>query len=475
MNSDYFVVNPSKAPVRERGDNVGREHDALVSSLDQAMDQLSQVERQYLLDSELNLERAFAVIQLLSAIGNAGSRAAAVITVAEFLAEHGENVHVRFGIGAEILRSFGDRRLGWLKSESALFEEYSGRWNTTSELDSDQPAKNVSVTRISQEVGIFLQQPDGQQRIAFWIEGDGKQSENAFRWLEPVLQAIGDVLWSRPRRDYWKWKGKVGSRIARISTVAAVLASLFLIWPVSYRVRCEAKVDTYFQRMVAAPFDATLEQALVKPGEQVKAGQVLIRLDGRPLRLELDAVEAEIQEIRKEHDVALANRQIADSQQLALKRRRLDRKRDLISDRLSNLEITSPIDGVVISGDLEKFIGAPVERGQGMFEIAPLHTLQVELEIPDYEIGYVQRGAVASIKLDAIGGQAMTLKIEDIHPSAELRNDQNVFIAKVRAQNHDGALRPGMLGNATAYGPLRPRIWSLVRPAWERVLWWVGY
>ena len=56
MNSDYFVVNPSKAPVRERGDNVGREHDALVSSLDQAMDQLSQVERQYLLDSELNLE-----------------------------------------------------------------------------------------------------------------------------------------------------------------------------------------------------------------------------------------------------------------------------------------------------------------------------------------------------------------------------------------------------------------------------------
>jgi hypothetical protein len=84
MNSDYFVVNPSKAPVRERGANVGREHDAIVSSLNQAMEQLGDVERQFLLDSELSLDRAVAVIHLLAEVGRSRCRSTAAMKVAEF-------------------------------------------------------------------------------------------------------------------------------------------------------------------------------------------------------------------------------------------------------------------------------------------------------------------------------------------------------------------------------------------------------
>jgi multidrug resistance efflux pump len=234
-------------------------------------------------------------------------------------------------------------------------------------------------------------------------------------------------------------------------------------------------VDTLAQRIIAAPFEATLEQASVRPGDQVEDGELLLTLDGRPLRLELEAVEAEIQQISKEHNAALANNRIAEAQQLTLKQKRLDRNRDLLVGRLANLEVTSPIDGVVISGDLEKYTGAPLERGQTLLEIAPLATVRVELEIPDYEIGYVKRGAMASVKLDAISGRSLELQVEDIYPSAELRNDENVFIALVNVENQDGALRPGMLGKAIAYGPVRPRVWSWVRPVLEHGLWWMGY
>ncbi len=58
----------------------------------------------------------------------------------------------------------------------------------------------------------------------------------------------------------------------------------------------------------------------------------------------------------------------------------MDRTRDLIVDRLGNLEVASPIDGVVISGDLEKYTGAPVERGPGLLEVAPLDMERLELE-----------------------------------------------------------------------------------------------
>jgi hypothetical protein len=475
MNSDYFVVNPSKAPVRERGANVGREHDAIVSSLNQAMEQLGDVERQFLLDSELSLDRAVAVIHLLAEVGRSRCRSTAAMKVAEFFAEHGRNVQVRFALGTESIKKLGDRRLGWLGTDSALFEEYADRWSSMSDLEFNSPSENVSISRVSQEVGIHLRQPGGQQKIVFWIEGDGKQSENAFQWLEPVLQALVEVLWSRPTRSYWRFRESLGGSIARIGAVAGLLLVLFLVWPVPYRVACDARVDTFAQRMVAAPFAATLEKSFVIPGDQVLAGEVLVTLDGRPLRLELEAVEAEIQQIGKEHNAALANKQIAESQQLALKQRRLDRQRDLILDRLANLEVTSPIDGVVISGDLEKYTGAPLERGQGLLEIAPLATVRVELEIPDYEIGYVKRGAAATVNLDAIGGRAMDLEVEDIYPTAELRNDRNVFIARANVDNQDGTLRPGMLGEAIAYGPVRPRIWSLLRPVLERGLWWMGY
>ncbi len=58
----------------------------------------------------------------------------------------------------------------------------------------------------------------------------------------------------------------------------------------------------------------------------------------------------------------------------------MDRTRDLIVDRLENLEIASPINGVVISGELKKYTGAPVERGPGLLEVTPLDMVRLELE-----------------------------------------------------------------------------------------------
>ena len=139
MNSDYFVVNPSKAPLRERGTNVGREHDAIVSSLDAAIDQLGDVERQFLIDSEFSLERATSVIRLLASIGLCSCRASAVMKVAEFLAEHGKNVQVRCAVGGDSIQRFADRRIGWMGSESALYEEYVDRWVSMTDAESQSP------------------------------------------------------------------------------------------------------------------------------------------------------------------------------------------------------------------------------------------------------------------------------------------------------------------------------------------------
>ena len=145
MNSDYFVVNPAKAPLRARGSNVGREHDAIVSSLSEAMEKLDDVEKQFLTDAELNSDRAITMIHLLGAMGRCNSRSAAAIKIADFLAENGRNVQVRFAVGAGTLQRLRDRRLGWLGSESSLHEEYSKKWVSPSDLKPEEHTGTVLV------------------------------------------------------------------------------------------------------------------------------------------------------------------------------------------------------------------------------------------------------------------------------------------------------------------------------------------
>jgi multidrug resistance efflux pump len=213
----------------------------------------------------------------------------------------------------------------------------------------------------------------------------------------------------------------------------------------------------------------------VKPGDTVSRGDVLLELDGRPLRLERESIEAEIQQVVKTHDVALATRRIADAQQAAFKEQHLRRQYDLLSDRLQRLEVISPIDGIVVSGDLEKFVGSPLERGQTLIEVAPMDRMIIEIEIPEHEIGFVKKGAKTRIKIDAIGGKSIRVPLSEIFPAAEIRNDRNIFVGRIELDNPDQKLRPGMRGEATMYGPLRPWIWSWVRGGIERVLWWMGY
>ena len=46
----------------------------------------------------------------------------------------------------------------------------------------------------------------------------------------------------------------------------------------------------------------------------------------------------------------------------------------------------APFDGVLVSGDLSHSVGAPVERGEVLFELAPLDDYLVVLEVPEAEV-----------------------------------------------------------------------------------------
>jgi RND family efflux transporter MFP subunit len=281
------------------------------------------------------------------------------------------------------------------------------------------------------------------------------------KWIELVQRAEpGSVtqLCHRARRHLKRWQG-------RAALAAAVLMSAAMALPLPYKIKCDCQVQPFTRRYIVAPFEGRLEKSLVKQGDFVTQGQLLARLDGRELRWELAGLVAERSRAAKQRDSAMATQKVADAQAAKLEMDRLDLKIQLLEHRIENLDVRSPIDGIVISGDLERAEGAPLTIGQTLFEVAPLDNMVVELAVPEADISYAHKGQGVTVRLDAYPERAWQAAITSIHPRAEIRQSQNAFIAEVHLDNANQELRPGMNGSAKVLGPRKPLAWNLFHKA----------
>jgi len=442
----------------------------------------------------------------LLAISNCDTRAEAVKSLVQRLAREFPKASVHAGIGGKNLRKFHDPAFGWLGAESELFRNFAQTWQSHHTIDAaaDQntPAEesvidasgsdagfNSSVSPIidaprssfeivsPSEILIPLRRPGevshrGDDCILLRLSGEALDANlaSAFdRWSEPLAA----IIWGRPSWVVPKWVYLHGNRRKIALAAVAVLMSV-LLFPTPYRVKAKVRIEPQSPRIVSAPFEAIIEDVSVQPGDEVKAGQTLITLDGRPLRLERQSLDAEIYQSAKQKDISLAAGRIAEAQQAQLKYQQLLRRRDLIDRRLEQLLISSPIDGVVVSGDLRRSVGASLELGRVLMEIAPLDRVLVEIAIPEYEISMVKENASSRIRVDASGSPTIHQPITEIYPAGELREDEVVFISLIELDNRDGEFRPGMTGKATVYGDHRPFIWPYIRRAIDQVTWMIG-
>ncbi len=255
-------------------------------------------------------------------------------------------------------------------------------------------------------------------------------------------------------------------------TVAGVMVAMaiVLILPVPYQVHCPCQIEPIASRFVAAPFEGTLEKTLAKPGQIVKAGEVLARIDGREVQWKRTALAADLNQATKKRDAAQVSHSFAEQQIAQLEIQRLSAEIEVLDHRAANLEIASPVDGVIASGDLERVEGAPLQIGQTLFEIAPLDKMLVEMAIPDGEIARVVRGQPVQVRLDAFSTNTWKSQVDSIHPRAEIRDEANVFIAEAQFDNLDGKLRPGMKGRARIATDRRTIAWVLLHRPCEYLL-----
>ncbi len=255
--------------------------------------------------------------------------------------------------------------------------------------------------------------------------------------------------------------------------IGILIASMAI--PVPYWPSRECIVEPASRRFLTSPIAGRVIEAQVRPGDLVEPGQLLARIDDEQLRWELANVEADFQKASKKADSALASRSGGDLRMAQLEREQFAIQIDSINRKLQQLEIRSPIAGVVVDGDWVPTSGTTVERAQTLFEIAPLDSMRVRTLLTTEDLGRLKVGTPVTIRVDAAEGDKWSGEVERIDPRGRLEGSEVVFEAETVVQNAQQSLRPGMRGSARlssgwySLGWMifhRPYIWVMKKLAW---------
>ncbi|MCA9218579.1 MAG: HlyD family efflux transporter periplasmic adaptor subunit [Planctomycetales bacterium] len=279
---------------------------------------------------------------------------------------------------------------------------------------------------------------------------------------------------NRPRRLLAGFVSKAKRQKLKATAITMAAAIAVSCVPIRYTVKATCELEPTNRRFIAAPFAGKLEACLVKPGDSVDAGQALAILDEKEIRWELNSVDAELQRAKNERAGHIAAHESGKAKLAQHDIVYLSAKSDLLTNRLSQLEIRSPIAGVVVSGDLTTSEGVLLEIGQALFEIAPLDGLVAEIAVPEDDVRFVPRNADVKFHLDAFPHSPHRTTIQQVHPRAEIIDDKNVFIAEASIENEHGQLRPGMKGTARIKTVRRPIIWILFHKPLAFAGRWLG-
>ncbi len=114
-------------------------------------------------------------------------------------------------------------------------------------------------------------------------------------------------------------------------------------------------------------------------------------------------------------------------------------------------EIYSPIDGVVISKQVEE--GQTV---QGAYSVPNLFTIaknlteiQVEAKVDEADIGRVRTGQAVTFKVDAFPGEEFSGTVSQIRMEPQMSNNVVTYVVIITAINPDEKLFPGMTASVT--------------------------
>jgi multidrug resistance efflux pump len=183
---------------------------------------------------------------------------------------------------------------------------------------------------------------------------------------------------------------------------------------------------------------------------------------------------SEREQAERKYREALAKRDRAASRILAAQLTQAEAQLALAEEKLARTRLVAPFDGIVVSGDLSQLLGAPVEQGKVLFELAPLDAYRVILKVDERDIAYVAAGEHGELALTGLSGITLPFTVKTVTSVSTPQEGRNFFRVEAQLEQTSPALRPGMEGVGKIHSGERRLLWIWTRGFldWARISLW---
>jgi multidrug resistance efflux pump len=197
---------------------------------------------------------------------------------------------------------------------------------------------------------------------------------------------------------------------------------------------------------VVAGFAGYISSAPRRAGDIVRKGEELATLDDREMQLERVRWQSQESQTSRQYHQALGSGNAAQVQIFSAQVAQTKAHLDLLDERIARTKITAPFDGVVVTGDLSQSLGSPVERGDVLFELAPLDSYRAILQVDERDVAGVATGQHGQLVLSGFVDDYIPFSVERLTPVSTASEGRNFFRVEARLEKIPERLRPGMEG-----------------------------
>jgi multidrug efflux pump subunit AcrA (membrane-fusion protein) len=347
-------------------------------------------------------------------------------------------------------------------------------------LDDDKQLVGAFFAESTTE-GFFEAPPNAREqplalRVTEWLATHaGKQLRAAQDFHHMPLRRMSARLHAARRAFTGPRRGRNWGRFIAVSVIAAAI----LLYPKQETVEGDCTLLPVRHNAIVSEVAGRVERILVREGSRVGKDEPVAELDKRRMETDLEAARRDIARLEAEAEKARgegneASAQVASLQAAAAR----EHARKLETD-IAAATLRSPIDGVVITKDVEKNAGEFIQPGTVFAEVAGLEAWELRIDVDQKRIGKVER-RLASGPIDVsyilYSQTAHTLQtqlkdVSQISAAAEPRDVEHVFVltfepVEIPAEI-ESSMRPGLTGRARLELGRKPLGWLWLRGIWD--------
>lgn len=215
---------------------------------------------------------------------------------------------------------------------------------------------------------------------------------------------------------------------------------------VPIRVEVTGQVTPIFQATLSSRIQGMIDKLVVREGEQVVKGQLLLQLDNRDVKAELARARAEVDNTKAQltRMKNLFARDAVSKQEMenAVRAYKVaEANVKAVLAQLSYTVVKAPFNGVITEKKVEA--GELASPGQPLLKMEDPRQLRLEATVAEGDLKSVSRGDKIPVLVDALGPQVLKGTVSQILPAGDPQT--HTFMVKVDLPPTAG-LKSGMFG-----------------------------